>query len=231
MENRAVSPVVGTILLITITVALAAVVATLVSGLGGRGTPPSAFLDVTAKVNVENNECIDLTIIHNGGDDLVINDLKISATVENGTFRFDFPGTDIFESFSKRVVTYYFGAVVPDNQLLEVSIIHWPSRSKIWEGHVVKVEPLPPVLIVTPIYPPVGTIEGEIINVQLGDSLILITFENSTGKFSAIFQSTMLFIPIGENVRLAYHQPITGWRANNTPIRSGWYIIDDIRVV
>jgi flagellin-like protein len=52
-EIRGVSPVVGTILLIAITVALAAVVATLVSGLGGRGAPPSAMLTVTAEMDLE----------------------------------------------------------------------------------------------------------------------------------------------------------------------------------
>ena len=55
MEQKGVSPVVGTILLIAITVALAAVVATLVSGLGGRGTPPSAMLTVVADENENAN--------------------------------------------------------------------------------------------------------------------------------------------------------------------------------
>ena len=53
-DKKGVSPVVGTILLIAITVALAAIVATLVSGLGGRGTPPSAMLQVTAVDNLDN---------------------------------------------------------------------------------------------------------------------------------------------------------------------------------
>jgi flagellin-like protein len=39
MDKDGVSPVVGTILLIAITVALAAIVAMLISGLGGRGAP------------------------------------------------------------------------------------------------------------------------------------------------------------------------------------------------
>lgn len=131
LNSAGVSPLIGTILLIAVTVALAAVVATLVIGLGGRGAPPFAYFTVTAKVNADNNEYIDLRITHGGGDDLKVEDLRISATTENGTIQFDFPGTGIFRVDEIRTTTYFFGAPVPDNQLIDVSIIHWPSRWRI----------------------------------------------------------------------------------------------------
>jgi len=77
-ENKGVSPVVGTILLIAVTVALAAVVATLVGGLGGGAVPPSATLNVTAKFNSDDNT-VTLTITHQGGDSLVVSDLRLIA--------------------------------------------------------------------------------------------------------------------------------------------------------
>jgi len=76
--EKGVSPVVGTILLIAVTVALAAVVATLVGGLGGGAVPPSATLNVTAKFNSADNT-VTLTITHNGGDSLVASDIRLIA--------------------------------------------------------------------------------------------------------------------------------------------------------
>ena len=72
----------GTILLVAITVALAAVVAMLVSGLGGRGAPPSARLTVTAANT--NPTSVMITISHEGGDDLIISDLEVQASDSTG---------------------------------------------------------------------------------------------------------------------------------------------------
>lgn len=63
MEKRGVSPVVGTILLIAITVALAAVVAALVGGLGARANPVVTSLVVEASAGSGV-----LVINHDGGD-------------------------------------------------------------------------------------------------------------------------------------------------------------------
>jgi FlaG/FlaF family flagellin (archaellin) len=73
---------VGTILLIAITVALTAIVAMLISGLGGRGAPPSAMLIVTAEKT--NPTSVMITISHEGGDDLVAADLEVQASDNTG---------------------------------------------------------------------------------------------------------------------------------------------------
>jgi flagellin-like protein len=139
MEQKGVSPVVGTILLIAITVALAAVVATLVSGLGGRGTPPSAMLTVTAKRNGDN---IDLTVSHEGGDDLALSDLEVragdtTATMEKTTLH-RITGT---LSVGDVITATWSNAKdkVTDN-VIAVYIIHIPSKQKIFSSTTVIVQ-------------------------------------------------------------------------------------------
>ena len=139
MENKGVSPVVGTILLIAITVALAAVVATLVSGLGGRGAPPNALLAVTAtKVDSTHYR---LTISHEGGDDMLVNDLQIQASSSATTITtFAFPGSGTFSVGS--TVTTGNIAYTPDvtGQVVTVYIIHKPSKEKIFSSSTVAVQ-------------------------------------------------------------------------------------------
>ena len=138
--NKGVSPVVGTILLIAITVALAAVVATLVSGLGGRGAPPNALLSVTAtKVN---DNSYTLTISHEGGDDLAIKDLKIQAsTSATTTATIDFPpGTGTFSVGSIATTASWTYTPAVTGQVVAVYVIHEPSKQKIFSSPTVAVQ-------------------------------------------------------------------------------------------
>jgi flagellin-like protein len=132
MEQKGVSPVVGTILLIAITVALAAVVATLVSGLGGRGTPPSAMLTVVAENDGEN---LNITISHEGGDDLATQDLEIKVDDETKSFPTVDPTLTVGESITIEMHTT--AADVGD--VLTVYIIHVPSKQKIFSSSSVVV--------------------------------------------------------------------------------------------
>jgi flagellin-like protein len=139
---RGVSPVVGTILLIAITVALAAVVATLVSGLGGRGTPPSAMLTVTAEISGNN---ITLTISHEGGDDLVLKDLEIKASNDNVGGMETIKGTDLtgiagttFNVGESGKVTYTSTGIV-SGDTITVFIIHTPTKQKLFSSSSVVV--------------------------------------------------------------------------------------------
>ena len=131
---------VGTILLIAITVALAAVVATLVSGLGGRGTPPSAMLTVVAE-NGPGADEYTLTISHEGGDDLAIDDLEIMAT-ENDTSgemkTYDFLGAGTFSVGSESTIACDY-TMDPSNKVVTVFIIHKPSKQKIFSSSAVVV--------------------------------------------------------------------------------------------
>lgn len=80
-EERAVSPVIGVILMVAITVILAAVIGTFVLGLGEQvgNTAPQATLQASVSSTSGNN----ITISHNGGDPLTAKHTKV--VVENTT--------------------------------------------------------------------------------------------------------------------------------------------------
>lgn len=129
----------GTILLIAVTVALAAVVATLVGGLGGGAVPPSATLNVTAKENSSGSTLVKLTIEHTGGNPLTLSDIKIIANTNIGTIE----NTLINANFSEItettldvghsiVLTYDYGAACQGNSI-RVQLIHVPSNQKIYD--------------------------------------------------------------------------------------------------
>lgn len=78
-DDRAVSPVIGVILMVAITVILAAVIGTFVLGLGdqvSQTTPNASFgFDYDADSAADPND--ELTISHNGGDTLEANEVNI----------------------------------------------------------------------------------------------------------------------------------------------------------
>jgi len=76
-DDRAVSPVIGVILMVAITVILAAVIGTFVLGLGDQvqsTTPQASFGFDTADAKEE------ATITHESGDSIDSSDLKLTAT-------------------------------------------------------------------------------------------------------------------------------------------------------
>ena len=72
-NEEAVSPVIGVILMVAITVILAAVIAAFVFGMAPPAKAPSVQLRVTADVT-------NLNITHNGGDALILKDERITIT-------------------------------------------------------------------------------------------------------------------------------------------------------
>ena len=78
-EDRAVSPVIGVILMVAITVILAAVIGAFVLGLGGETQEtPQASLSFELNESGEN-----VTIEHRGGDTLDLND--VNATIDGSS--------------------------------------------------------------------------------------------------------------------------------------------------
>jgi len=78
-DDRAVSPVIGVILMVAITVILAAVIGTFVLGLGDQvqsTTPQASF-----GFDTENDQA-DVVITHETGDTIEAADVKISATAD-----------------------------------------------------------------------------------------------------------------------------------------------------
>ncbi|WP_119822025.1 type IV pilin [Halalkaliarchaeum desulfuricum] len=76
-EKRAVSPVIGVILMVAITVILAAVIGTFVLGLGDQigDTAPNANFDVDVDDEEQN-----VTFTHAGGDQVDVNTLKFTTS-------------------------------------------------------------------------------------------------------------------------------------------------------
>jgi flagellin-like protein len=81
-DERAVSPVIGVILMVAITVILAAVIGTFVLGLGDQvsESAPQASFSVD-DVDTANNQ---VTISHTGGDTLKSDDVTIKMENQNG---------------------------------------------------------------------------------------------------------------------------------------------------
>lgn len=75
-ENRAVSPVIGVILMVAITVILAAVIGTFVLGLGDQvqQTSPNAQWDW------ENPDSKNLSVTHEGGDSVTASTLEVTGS-------------------------------------------------------------------------------------------------------------------------------------------------------
>lgn len=88
-DDRAVSPVIGVILMVAITVILAAVIGTFVLGLGdslGDTAPQASF------------QCNGDTLVHGGGDSLNGDDLNASTgNVQTGTLT---AGDDVVTEFT-----------------------------------------------------------------------------------------------------------------------------------
>ncbi|OYR41459.1 hypothetical protein DJ82_05225 [Halorubrum sp. Ib24] len=81
-DDRAVSPVIGVILMVAITVILAAVIGTFVLGLGDSlgDSQPTAQLDVSFDTDTDT-----VTIEHNGGDRIDSDSLEVIVSNASGT--------------------------------------------------------------------------------------------------------------------------------------------------
>jgi flagellin-like protein len=79
-DDRAVSPVIGVILMVAITVVLAAVIGTFVLGLGDQASGPAP----QAQFTFEFNGSTALNITHEGGDAIEADTLNVSSSVSIG---------------------------------------------------------------------------------------------------------------------------------------------------
>ena len=85
-DDRAVSPVIGVILMVAITVILAAVIGTFVLGLGDQvqETAPNAQVSITdPTINTEDSEST-VTFAHNGGDTFTQDNTENLRVTVNG---------------------------------------------------------------------------------------------------------------------------------------------------
>jgi flagellin-like protein len=122
-DDRAVSPVIGVILMVAITVILAAVIGTFVLGLGDQlgDTAPQASFTIE-NVDTTNSN---VTFVKTGGQSIASEDLTMSI---DGNREGNI-GTGTWESGQSKNGTYS-GSYSGD---LEVRIIHDPSGNAIYE--------------------------------------------------------------------------------------------------
>ncbi|WP_138006546.1 type IV pilin [Halalkalirubrum salinum] len=138
VEDRAVSPVIGVILMVAITVILAAVIGTFVIGLGddiGDSTP-NAQLTITENASSTSSE-VQFDLKHDGGDNIDTSELTILI---NGT------AVDADEPFNRETIsagettTYNTSDTSEDpgdGSEVELQIRHDPSNSIILTDEVV----------------------------------------------------------------------------------------------
>jgi flagellin-like protein len=140
-NEEAVSPVIGVILMVAITVILAAVIAAFVFGLGGQQVA-APTVSITAANNPETTGVSDLKIQHKGGEMLKDKDWKISVIPATGSVPTTFiVGTGELTVGSQIIVntTTQAGATASNTSVLggtalaagkyDVKLIHVPSNA------------------------------------------------------------------------------------------------------
>ncbi len=150
-NNEAVSPVIGTILMVAITVILAAVVAAFGFGFGANSEKgPTASI---ALGNYPETSQVDMKILHKGGDTLKAGDWRISIVKAGDPPEFRISESDF--SVGNQIITYNLtnGAgtynvtnatvfSVPDAPVIaadvkyDVKIIVYPFKTLIVDGVV-----------------------------------------------------------------------------------------------
>ncbi len=124
-DDRGVSPVIGVILMVAITVILAAVIGTFVLGLGDSlEQAPQAQLDISTTAG---DTGTDVVITHNGGDS--INTGDVSVTVDGATSDLSWSGD--FGVGDSEVVADNAGSGD-----ITVTVVHNPSESILVEETV-----------------------------------------------------------------------------------------------
>ncbi len=102
-SENAVSPVIGTILMVSITVILAAVVAAFGFGFGAYSSK-GPTVSITLSSVPETIESIDMKIMHRGGDTLKAGDWRISIVEAGDPPEFRISSTDF--KVGDQIVTY-----------------------------------------------------------------------------------------------------------------------------
>ncbi len=141
-DKRAVSPVIGVILMVAITVILAAVIAAFVFGYGAPGEAPVASMKIVDAEAAGGT----ITISHTGGDGLVLADTQVVVTPDitvPGTYEnmgtLEAPTTagelgviTIFEPGEMSIETITSGLTAGNT--CRVTIIHVPSGHQIFSS-------------------------------------------------------------------------------------------------
>lgn len=139
-DSRGVSPVIGVILMVAITVILAAVIGAFVLDLGSNlgSTGPTTQLSVST--GTDNGAVV---ISHKGGDELNLNETNIQVTDPDGDTTYTVNGTASGTLSVGGTETIYVDTVAADGNTslasgaeVTVTIVHKPSQSILLESKV-----------------------------------------------------------------------------------------------
>ncbi|APH39198.1 type IV pilin [Methanohalophilus halophilus] len=104
-KDDAVSPVIGVILMVAITVILAAVIAAFVFGLGSPETAPQASVKGSS---VDMNDQNAIKIEHQGGEVITLTDANTKVTLNGGTVNLSKLTTTDLEAFEAGETLYIY---------------------------------------------------------------------------------------------------------------------------
>ncbi|TKX85007.1 type IV pilin [Halorubrum sp. SS5] len=133
-DDRAVSPVIGVILMVAITVILAAVIGTFVLGLGDQlgDTAPQASFTVE-DVSINATDAVDVNITKTGGENLDPSELVVSIDgTRSGTIASNSSITNPWQSGTTANVGP-LGSGYSSGDTVEIRIIHEPSGNAIFQ--------------------------------------------------------------------------------------------------
>ena len=141
-EERAVSPVIGVILMVAITVILAAVIGAFVLGIGGEtDAAPQASLSLAEESDEDK-----FSIEHRGGDRIDFNDITIIVSADSNTERLSFTedespeegeysaDEDEISTGDTAIVT--IDSIADGDQNARIRLLHVPSDSIILDRSV-----------------------------------------------------------------------------------------------
>ncbi|WP_435094470.1 type IV pilin [Halorubrum sp. N11] len=135
-DDRAVSPVIGVILMVAITVILAAVIGTFVLGLGDQlndTAPQASFTVDDVSMNSTATDDVNVSITKTGGQDLDPSQITVSIDgTRSGTIKSNSTVTDTWQSGTTAVVKQ-IGSGYDTGNTVEIRLIHDPSGNVIFE--------------------------------------------------------------------------------------------------
>ncbi len=141
-DEKGVSPVIGVILMVAITVILAAVIASFVFGLGSKG-PKSAPQASLAVVEAKNGSTDYVLIEHQGGEAIDWDELQITIVKSDGTLA-SFTNATFSERIQSTTNSYFepgervkvSGAFGDEGDYIEVRAIHTETGQTIFSTKV-----------------------------------------------------------------------------------------------
>lgn len=117
-DDRAVSPVIGVILMVAITVILAAVIGVFVLGMGDQlqESPPNAQVSIT-DIDVEENN---VTFVHNSGDSFTEANTEAIRVTSDGEEVDEFTGEEVEFRAGDQKIAASADDVIDDGDMVRV---------------------------------------------------------------------------------------------------------------